>query len=154
MSSCVQLVHNELQRAVSPLPLVVRVTPLPGWCSTSSHPGMRSGNLKKYEIDNISQAVNFEPDSNRFPGKFLNVDLSHSGIGLLIGCEQKMHDFDSTFFYFGWVTDEASRKPSIISWKFFNSWSFLQKDYCIDCNAEVAWVCLRCHNLYSPRSKD
>ena len=106
-STSMQLVHNELQGAVSPLPLVVRVTPLPGWCGTSSHPGMRSGNLKKYEIDNISQTVNFEPDSNRFPGKFLKVDLSHSGIGLLIGCEQKMHDFDSTFFYFWWVTDEA-----------------------------------------------
>ena len=108
--SSVQLVHNELQRAVSPLPLVVRVTPLPGWCGTSSHPGMRSGNLKKYEIDNISQTVNFEPDSNRFPGKFLKVDLSHPGIGLLIGCEQKMHDFDSKFFYFWWFIDEARRK--------------------------------------------
>ena len=77
----------------SPSPLVVRVTPLPGWCGTSSHPGMRSRNLKKYEIDNISQAVNFERDSNRFPRKFLNVDLSYSGIGILIGCEQKNAGF-------------------------------------------------------------
>ena len=55
------------------------------------HPGMRSSILKKWEFDNISQAVNFKRDSNRFLGKFLNVNLSHSG-SILIGCEQKNAD--------------------------------------------------------------
>ena len=74
--------------------------------NTSSHPGMRSSILKKWEIDNISQAVNFKRDSNRFLGKFLNVNLSHSS-SILIGCEQKNADIQFN------ITDGTClRKPA------------------------------------------